>query len=208
MRRILFGLLALAMVIGMTGLALAGPEHDHGKKVEEQAGSHEAEMMEMWAKLAVPGEHHAHMARSVGSWDFKGEFSMTADSPTMESHGTAVVESILGGRFFQMTAEYNMMGQSIQSLGIEGYDNGAKKHIGVWFDTMGTLMVTTEGDCSDGGKVTTTYMSFFDPSIGKDSKYKNVVTLVDDDNMTFESYEMDSEGSERRMMVIAYTRVK
>ncbi|MBD3869610.1 MAG: DUF1579 domain-containing protein [Acidobacteria bacterium] len=208
MIQIKYGLLALAIAVTLTGLAFAGPEHDHEHKGEEQAGGHEAEMMEMWAKLAVPGEHHAHMAKTVGTWDFKGEFWMAPDSPTMESHGTAVVESILGGRFFQMTADYDMMGQSIHSLGIEGYDNGQQKHIGVWFDTMGTLMATAEGDCSDGGKVTTTYMSFFDPSVGKDKKYKNVVTMVDDNAMTFESYEMDGEGGERKMMVITYTRKK
>ena len=56
--------------------------------------------------------------------------------------------------------------------------------------------------------MTTTDMKFFDPSEGKDKKYKNVVTMVDDDHMTFESYEMDGEGGERRMMVIAYTRVE
>ncbi|MBD3869703.1 MAG: DUF1579 family protein [Acidobacteria bacterium] len=131
MKQIKYGLLALVIAITFTGLAFAGPEHDHDAKDEEHAGGHEAEMMEMWAKLAVPGEHHAHLARAVGTRDFKGQFWMTPDSPTMESHGTAVVESILGGRFFQMTAEYDMMGQSIHSLGIEGYDNGQQKHIGV-----------------------------------------------------------------------------
>lgn len=206
MKRFKYGLLSLALLLALTGAAFAGPEHDHGK---EKAGSPDAdmaEMMEVWAKLAVPGEHHAHMARTVGAWDFKGEFWMTPDSPAMESNGTAVVESILGGRFFQMTAENHMMGQTVHSLGIEGYDNGAKKHFGVWFDTMGTLMATAEGDCSDGGKVTTTYMSFFDPSEGKDKKYKNVVTMVDDDNMTFESYEMESDSAGRKMMIITYTR--
>ena len=73
---------------------------------------------------------------------------------------------------------------------------------------MGTLMATAEGDCSDGGKVTTTYMSFFDPSAGEDKKYKNVVTMVADNAMTFESYEMDGDGGERRMMVITYARKK
>jgi len=204
MKRIRFGLLALAIVIGLTGLAFAGPEHEH--KGEEHGGGDDAAMMEAWAKLAVPGEHHAHLAKTVGTWAFKGVMWMTADSPEVDSSGTAVIESILGGRFFQMTANSNFMGQDFQGMGIEGYDNGQQKHIGVWFDSMGTLMATAKGDCSDGGKVTTTYMSFFDPMAGVDKKYKNVMTLVDDDTMTYESYEKDGDGGERKMMKIVYKR--
>ncbi len=205
MKRIRFGLLALAIVIGLTGLAFAGPEHEH--KGEEQAGSHEAEMMEAWAKLAVPGEHHAHLAKTVGSWEFTGKAWMAPDAPAMDSSGTAVVESILGGRFFQMTANSNFMGQEFQGIGIEGYDNGQKKHIGVWFDSMGTLMAIAEGDCSDGGKVTTTYMSFFDPMAGVEKKYRNVMTLIDENAMKYESYELDGDGGERKLMELAYTRI-
>jgi hypothetical protein len=119
MKQIHFGVLALAIAITFTGLAVAGPEHDH--KGEEYADDQMAEMMEMWAKLAVPGEHHAHLAKTVGTWEFKGVMWPSADSPEVDSRGTAVIEPILGGRFFQMTANSNFMGQDFQGMGIEGW---------------------------------------------------------------------------------------
>jgi hypothetical protein len=71
---------------------------------------------------------------------------------------------------------------------------------------MGTLMATAEGDCSDGGRVTTTYMTFFDPMAGVDRKYRNVMTMVDKDTMEYESYELDGDGGERKMMKLVYKR--
>ena len=123
-----------------------------------------------------------------------------------ESKGTAKIESILGGRYFRTTIKGDFMGMPFQGLGIDGYDNGKQKHIGAWFDSMGTMMLTSEGTCRDDGRITTTWSEYLDPMSGTTKKMKNVITVESENHMTYESYELDDQGGERKTMEISYHR--
>ena len=75
------------------------------------------------------------------------------NAPPMETSGSTETEMILGGRFLvdHTTGEFN--GQKFEGMGISGYDNIKQKYISVWLDTMGTGMMTAEGQADAKGKV-------------------------------------------------------
>ncbi len=171
-----------------------------------EVGSDEAAIMEAWKKVATPGDHHAHMAKAVGDWTFKGTFWMAPGAPPTKSTGTATIEPILGGRYFRTTTDGDFMGTRFQGMSIDGFDNGIQKHIGVWFDTAGTMMLTSEGTCEDGGRVTTTFSQFVDPMSGETKKTRNVTTILDENNIAFVMYELGASGAEHKTMTIEYTR--
>jgi hypothetical protein len=113
---------------------------------------------------------------------------------------------ILGGRFVQSVYKGDFMGQPVEGRGIDGYDNVSQKHVGTWMDTMGTFPMHFEGQCSEGGKVITTSADFVDPASGQTMTNRGVVTFVDKDHYTYESYMKGPDGSERKVMELTATR--
>jgi hypothetical protein len=161
-----------------------------------------AEMM----KLAQPGEHHEHMAKLAGKWNSKGKLWMQPGAEPIVSEGTVEVTSILGGRWMKSDFAGDFMGLPFTGLGLDGYDNLSQKHIGVWIDSMGTMMMTFEGTCQDSGRVTTTRSEFVDPATGTAMTMKAVTTIIDDSSWKFDSYMSASDGQEFKSMEILYTR--
>jgi Protein of unknown function (DUF1579) len=170
---------------------------------DQAAGDPLAAMM----KLAAPGEHHQHLARLAGDWKAASKMWMEPGAPPIESAGTMHVEPILGGRFVQSQYKGAFLGLNMQGLGLDGYDNVTHKHVGMWIDNMGTIMMTFEGTCTDGGRVTTTTSDFTDPATGKPTTMKSVVTLVDENKFVFEAY-MKAAGVPDfvKSVEITYTR--
>ena len=161
-----------------------------------------AEMM----KLAQPGEHHEHLAKLAGKWNSKGKFWMQPGAEPTVSEGTVEVTSIMGGRWMKSDFEADFMGLPFSGLGLDGYDNLSQKHIGVWVDSMGTMMMTFEGTCQDNGRVTTTYSKFNDPASGTAMTMKAVTTIIDDDSWKLDAYMRAPDGNEFKSMEILYTR--
>jgi len=188
-----------AAVLGMVcGLGLSVAAQD-----EAQTDPAMAAMM----KLGAPGEHHQHLAQLAGDWKAAGKLWMEPGAPAVETAGTMHSAPILGGRFLQSEYAGALMGMKMQGFGLDGYDNLKQKHIGMWIDNMGTMMMTFEGTCSDGGKVTTTTSHFVDPGSGQPMTMKSVVTLVDANQILFEAFLKPAAGGEFvKSMEITYSR--
>lgn len=62
-------------------------------------------MMEVWKKLATPGEPHKLFASLAGSWTTTAREWMEPGKPPTESTGTAEMKMLLDGRFLYQ--EYN-----------------------------------------------------------------------------------------------------
>ena len=161
--------------------------------------------MEAMMKLAQPGEHHKMLAMLEGTWKTHGTFWMVPGAPPTESDGISKNTMIMAGRFLQSELKADFMGTPFTGLGIDGYDNASQKHIGTWMDSMGTMIMSSEGTCSDDHKVRTMISEFQDPATGKSMKMKQVITIVDSDKYIFEAYMVTSEGEVKAMEII-YTR--
>ena len=191
--------LLLAAVVVLLVLPVAAGE-------EGEAAGLSPEMMEAWNKVKTPNEHHQHLAKLAGKWTSQGKFWMTPEAPVMEASGTASNEMIMGGRFLQSSFDGDFMGERFLGMGIDGYDNALNKHIGMWIDSAGTMMMQFIGECSENGKILETTTEFLDPMSGQMKKMKGMVTVIDADTYTYESWNQGEDGEFFRSMEITYKR--
>jgi hypothetical protein len=174
----------------------------------EQPEMPSPEQMEAVMKLLQPGEHHEHMAQTVGKWKTVAKMWQMPGAPPTESEGTSEVVAVMDGRYFKTTYDGTFMGQPFNGMGIDGYDNIRKKHVGSWIDTMGTGIMNYEGTCSDDHKVLTTYAEVDDPMSGQRIKMRQVTTSIDKDHFKYEAFAKNPMGEgEMQVMEIMYSRM-
>lgn len=197
MRLIQLGIATLCVMLTVS--AVAAKEKKAEKQMDQQA------MMELWKKLATPGEPHKLFAGLAGSWTTQTKEWMEPGKPPTESTGTADMKMLLDGRFLYQEYNAQMMGQPFSGIGIDAYDNMTKKYVTAWMDTMGTGIFIMEGTSSADGKTITLKGSHPEPGGGK-MTHRAVWKLVDANTQTFEMYGTHGHGKEMKMMEITYTR--
>jgi hypothetical protein len=169
------------------------------KPMDQQA------MMELWKKMARPGEPHKLFATLAGSWTTTTKEWMEPGKPAVESTGTAEMKMLLDGRFLYQEYNSQMMGQPFSGIGIDAYDNMTKKYVTAWMDSMGTGIFMMEGTASADGRTITLKGSHPEPGGGKMS-HRAVWTITDANHQTFDMYGAHHGGKEMKMLEITYTR--
>ena len=171
-----------------------------GKQMDQQA------MMELWQKLAQPGEPHKLFAAIAGSYTTHTKEWMEPGKPPTEADGTAESKMLLDGRFLYQEYHGSMMGQPFHGIGIDGYDNMTKKYVTAWIDSMGTGIFIMEGTASADGKTITLKGSHPEPGGGKMS-HRAVWKIQDANKQIFEMYGTHGHGGkEMKFLEIVYTR--
>ena len=97
------------------------------------------------------------------------------------------------------------MGMPMEGMSITGYDNFTKEFTSIWIDNMGTGTTVAKGTYDEETKTITLYGSMVDPMTGKDTKYREVINIVDDNHHVFEMY-VDQDGQEVKNMEVEYAR--
>ena len=188
-----------ALSIMLTVSPALAKEKKGQKPMDQQA------MMELWKKLATPGEPHKQLASMAGSWTTTTKEWMEPGKPPTESTGTAEMKMLLDGRFLYQEYNSQMMGQPFSGIGIDAYDNMTKKYVTAWIDSMGTGIFIMEGTASADGKTITLKGSHPEPGGGK-MTHRAVWKIVDNNNQTFDMYGAHHRGKETKMLEITYTR--
>jgi hypothetical protein len=196
-----FLILVLLAVAFAGGSMFAGEPEGDGEMTPEMT-----EMMEMMQTLGAPNEHHEHIARLAGEWKVEGKMWMTPGAEPTVSEGTSSNRMIMGGRFLQSEYDSSFMGQPFHGMGIDGYDNLLQKHIGIWFDSTGTAMMQSVGECSKDGMATTTVTEFVDPRSRELTQMKGTTRIVTDDKYVFEGWNQGPDGEFYKSMELTYTR--
>lgn len=195
-----FATLAVTTMCIMLTVSPALAKDKKGQKPMDQQA-----MMELWKKLATPGEPHKLFASLAGSWTTQTKEWMEPGKPPTESTGTAEMKMLLDGRFLYQEYNAQMMGQPFSGIGIDAYDNMSKKYVTAWMDTMGTGIFVMEGAASADGKTITLKGSHPEPGGGK-MTHRAVWKIVDNNTQTFDMYGAHHGGRERKMLEISYTR--
>ena len=121
----------------------------------------------------------------------------------------------MDGRFFlaEHSGKFQMPGMdgkpkemNFKGMAIEGYDNVKKKFVVSWIDSMGTMILNSEGTYDDTSK-TFTYTAQCEMMPGMPVRIREVIKVVDNDHHNFEWYEDRGQG-EAKTMEINYTRKK
>ncbi len=184
-------------------LIVASPVIAKDKKAEKQMDPQA--MMEVYKKLAAPGEPHKLFASLAGSWETKTKEWMEPGKPPTESTGSAEMKMLLDGRFLYQEFNGNMMGQPFSGVGIDGYDNLRKRYVSTWIDTIGTGIFQMEGMASADGKTITLKGQHAELGGGQ-MTHRAVWKIVDSNTQTFDMYGTHHGGKEMKMMEITYTK--
>ncbi|MGZ5027272.1 MAG: DUF1579 domain-containing protein [Methylobacter sp.] len=174
-----------------------------GKKAEKSMDPQA--MMEVYTKLAAPGEQHKQLASLAGSWTTKTKEWMEPNKPPVESTGSAEMKILLDGRFLQQELNGQMMGQPFSGIEITADDNLLKRYVTSWMSTMGTGIFTMEGTASTDGKTITLKGQHAEPGGGY-MKHRAIWKIVDSNTQTFDMYETHPGGKEWKMLEMTYTR--
>jgi hypothetical protein len=158
-------------------------------------------------KLAAPGEHHQRLDALAGKWKLAVKWRAAPNDKWTPSQGTAEYQWILGRRFLQESFQYEMGGQSLEWLGVYGYDNYQKQFTAVWVDNMGTNteFATTQYDAQ--AKAFTFLGEQDDPPTGGKRKFKWIITMDGPDHLRFDSYDQSPPGTFFKNTEITATRV-
>ena len=194
---------SVSILVALFVISLASPLMAKDKKSEKPMD--QQAMMELWKKMAMPGEPHKLFATLAGSWTTTSKEWMEPGKPPTESTGTAEIKMLLDGRFLYQEYNSQMMGQPFSGIGIDAYDNMTKKYVTAWLDSMGTGIFIMEGSASADGKTITLKGSHPEPGGGK-MTHRAVWKIVDNNNQTFDMYGAHHGGKETKMMEIVYTR--
>lgn len=167
-----------------------------------------ATMMKNWQAYATPGEPHAMMTKWNGTWTGKATMWMAPGAPPTTSNVTGVNKMIYGGRYQQSTHSGDMMGMKFEGESIMGYNNAKKRFESAWFDNMGTGIVMMEGPWDEATKTLTLTGKTVDPTRmdGSEMTMRQVMRVIDDNQMVVEMYGPGPDGREYKNMEIALTR--
>lgn len=187
------------LFVTITAVPVLADEKHSEKEMDMKA------MMEVYKKLAIPGEPHKLFSTLAGSWTTQVKEWMEPGKPPKESTGSAEMKMVMGGRFLQQEFTGEMMGHPFSGMGIDAYDNLRKKYVTVWIDTMGTGIFMMEGTASPDGRTITLTGQHEEPGGGY-MTHRAVWTILDSNQQTFVMYGAHHEGTERKMMEITYTR--
>lgn len=184
-------------------LLLASVAMAKNKKVEQPKDPQA--MMDLYQKLATPGEPHKLLASLAGSWVTTTKEWMEPGKPPTETTGTAEYKMLLDGRFLQQDYVGQMMGKPFTGFEITGYDNLLKKYFTSWMSTMGTNIFMMEGMANTDGKTITLTGQHPEPG-GGHMTHRAIWKIVDSNNQIFEMYGAHHGGKEMKIMEIIYTR--
>lgn len=215
-------LTAVAVCCAMSTMAMAqhdAPKMDPKKeikKIDGQVADKKGDMPAMseeekaWMDAATPGEMHAWIAKTAGTWDLKVK-TMMPGQPVSESTSTCTTTLMMDGRFAHSVVKgefkWGEMTVPFEGAGTMGYNNTTKQFEGTWMDNMGTMTLFMTGELDAGKKVLTMKGNMVCPMNNKPCTMKNVLTVKGDNEMVEEFYN-DMYGPETKVMEITYTRAK
>jgi hypothetical protein len=154
-----------------------------------------------------PIKEHEWLKKLVGEWRTEGEMTMPDGSST-KSKGKESMK-ILGGLWAIGEGEGTMPdGSKMEYRTGLGYDVSFKGYRGFWLADMSSHLWKYEGELSADGKVMTLNCKGPDMVVdGKTANYRDVITIVDNDHRTLESFGEQENGEYVQFMKVNYTRV-
>jgi hypothetical protein len=166
------------------------------------------ELRAQWEKANQPGPMHKKLEPLAGTFVAHAKFFTPGTTEPQESTGTSVQKWILGGRFLQQEFSGSMMGKPFTGVGYFGYDNASKRYSGTWMSTMTTSLQVQTGTVDDSGKVFTMVSTYKDANTGQEHDNRSVVTIIDNDNNKYETFENGPDGKEYKVLEVTYARTK
>ena len=151
-----------------------------------------------------PAPQHQELAKRVGTWDAVVESYMEPGAPPQTSPGSETNTMDSSGLWLLTEFKGQFMDQPFEGHGITGFDPAKKKYVGVWVDSYGTRMMTTEGTGDASGRIT-----MFGEAPGMDGKmerWKMVTESKADGTCIMTMTRKGPDGKDVPWVRITYTK--
>ena len=173
---------------------------------ESKGSGMDEAMMAAWQEYATPAEGHDFLKNLIGNWTYTMKYWATEGADAEESDGSSNAQWIMNGKFLEENISGTSMGQPFTGKNIMGYNNGTDKYTSYWFDSMSTGSMFAEGAIDFEGKTASTSGNYHCPMRGKNTDYRSIIKIIDDNTRTYEMYMTEDDGTEFLAMQIDYTR--
>jgi len=197
----------VAMVMLASAIAMAADEKKPATPATPDAAAAQQAAQQAAMQAMMPGEHHQHMKKLVGEFDYTITMYMPGAAP-QEFKGHRSAKMVMGDRYLDESYTGTFMGMPFEGHGTMAYDNVQKKYLSTWTDNMGTGIMFGSGMCSNNGTQWDMKADMADPMSGKMVTTRSVTKLVDADHMTMDMFGPGPDGKEMKMMSIAAARSK
>lgn len=156
-----------------------------------------------------PQKEHLWLHRLVGDWTYEIEACMKPGEPPQKLKGSETVRSV-GGIWIVCEGQGEMPGGGMATTILTvGFDPAAKKFVGSWIGSMMTYLWHYEGTLDAAERVLTLNCEgpIFDGT-GGTTKYKDVHTIISDNERTLAGNFLDREGNWNEMMTCTFRRAR
>lgn len=142
------------------------------------------------APAPKPGPEHKKLEYWIGTWNIEATVKASPFGPAGKTTETDRVESGLGGFFVVFNADAKSPSRNTKSVGIMGYDTGARSYTYYGVDNMGE---NTTGKGSVNGNIWTWQTE--SKMAGKTVKGRFTATTVSPASYTFKFEMADEKGA-------------
>ena len=146
-------------------------------------------------RLEKPNEHHKHLRKMTGTWDFKSKFHLLSGQ-IIEMTGVEIAKMQPGG--FWLISDYTgkYMGMPFHAHALIGYEAHKKKYSGTWTDSFDSVLVILSGTCSKDGKTITMVGKGYAPVQKREIIYKHIYETKDTNTKIYKLYYVEAEKEE------------
>ncbi len=159
-------------------------------------------------RVGATTEAHESIARFAGTFRAHVKMWMGPGEPH-ESTGVMTNTMELGGRYLQQVYEGDASDgpfPDFEGRGYWGYSTLDNVYQGIWMDTACTCIQSEVGSVDPTGKVWTMRGEMTNPMGPGTLRKRTVITYIDKDHHTMESYFTAPDGKEAKSMEIRYER--
>lgn len=171
----------------------------------------EADPMELWQKLATPGDMHKLLSDyCVGDFVIKSKMWMDPKGEPLSSEGTCKGEMVFGGRYLKETINLKNSEKKFEfnGMGLIGYDNGSEQFVHTFICDMGTGLDRFNGQYDEKTKTITFEGQGYIKDMGGTFSSRAVLTLVSKDERKIEMFTRYGKMDEVKEMELSITRKK
>jgi hypothetical protein len=158
--------------------------------------------------MPKPTQEHDWLEKFTGEWTTESKGTMGLGQPPIQCSGKLSSRK-LGAFWVVNEMKGELSGTPMTGIQTIGYDEGKKKYVGTWVDSMGAFMWQYEGSVDSSGKVLT--LDADGPNFmgdGKLTNFQDVYEFRSADEILMTSRMLASDGNWVTFMSGTAKRVK
>jgi hypothetical protein len=157
--------------------------------------------------MPKPQAEHAWLQRLVGEWTYEMSSDCGPDGKPIKVTGTESIRAV--GDFWIVGESTSVAPDGTPATNILtlGYDPQQGRYVGTWISSVMTYLWVYDGSTDADQRVLT--LACDGPSFGvegKMTKYKDVITIVSDDERTLTGNYLGEDGEWHEMVKMVYRR--